>query len=177
MIKVLTWTLSILLGLVVVAVGLIYVLPGWDLYIVRSDSMKPAFSARDLIITHPVSGQVQPGEIITFRQGGELITHRVVSVGDNSIITKGDANEDPDLQPISPSQITGVYLFNIPNIGYLTSFISTKMGWFLVVILPAMILVGLLIREIIREAFKDDKSTQTAMREKRDCIKREVKTQ
>jgi len=176
-VKILTWTVSILLGLIVLGLALIYILPGWDLSIVRSDSMNPVFASRDLIITRPVGGQVHPGDIIAFQRGGLRITHRVLSVDGSSIITKGDANEDPDLQPISPSQITGVYLFKIPNIGYLTSFISTKMGWFLVVILPAMILVGLLIREIIREAFKDDKSTQKAMREKRDGIKREVKTQ
>jgi len=157
MMKVLTWTISILLGTVVVAMGLIYFLPGWDLYIVRSDSMSPVFSARDMIVTRPASGSVRQGDIVTFQLGTQKVTHRVVSASGESIITKGDANETPDPQPISYSQIAGVYLSKVPHVGYVTAFVSTKKGWFLAIVLPAAILVCLLVREIIREALKDDK--------------------
>jgi hypothetical protein len=95
MLKVFTWTISILLGMVVVALGLIYFLPGWDLYIVRSDSMSPVFSARDMIVTRPLSGSLRQGDIVTFQLGTQKVTHRVVSASGESIITKGDANATP----------------------------------------------------------------------------------
>jgi signal peptidase len=142
---------------VVLALGLVYLLPGWDLYIVRSDSMSPVFAARDMIITRPVAGSVRQGDIVTFEQGTQKVTHRVVSVTTDAIITKGDANMTPDPQPIPYSRIAGVYLSKVPHVGYVTAFVSTKKGWFLAIVLPAAILVCLLVREIIREALKDDK--------------------
>jgi signal peptidase len=159
--KVLTWLLSALLGLVVIALGLIYLLPGWDLYIVQSDSMKPVFQARDMIVTRPVPGMIRPGDIITYGKGTQKVTHRCVAVDGDAIITKGDANEGPDPYTMSYSNVAGVYLFKVPKVGYITEFISTKKGWYLSIVLPAGILVLLLVREIIREAFKDDDESST----------------
>ncbi|MBM4463575.1 MAG: signal peptidase I [Chloroflexi bacterium] len=158
--RILIWVVCGFLGLMVLLLALIYFLPGWDLYTVKSNSMKPAFAAHDMIITRPVPSQVKPGNVIAFRQGGKLITHRVVSVNGDSIITKGDANASPDPQPISRSQIKGVYFLKIPYLGHLTSFMGTKTGWFLLILLPAAVVVGLLVRGIIKEAMKDDKSNK-----------------
>lgn len=73
---------------------------------------------------------------------------------DNEIlVTKGDAAEDADPWAVSVSDVKGVYLFKIPYVGYMTSFIRTKLGWFLMIIVPAALLVGWLTRDIIKEAF------------------------
>ncbi len=156
--RILTWLASAVLGLVVIALGLIYFLPGWNLYVVQSDSMTPTFAARDLIITMPVE-QVHVGDIVTFQHGNELVTHRVVAIEDERIITKGDANDTVDVQPVTFSHVEGAYLLKVPYAGYVTEFIATKRGWFLAIVLPAAILVLLLVREIVREALKDDESS------------------
>jgi len=156
--KVLTWLVSALLGLVVIALGFIYFLPGWDLYVVKSDSMTPTFAARDLIVTRPVE-QVRVGDVVTFKRGNEVVTHRVVSIEGESLIMKGDANDTVDPQPVAFSHVDGGYLVKVPYAGYVTEFISTKRGWFLAIVLPAIILVLLLVREIIREALRDDESS------------------
>jgi hypothetical protein len=58
------------------------------------------------------------------------------------------------------SSVQGVYFFKIPYIGYLMNFIRTKLGWFLAIIIPAAAIVGFLVKDIIKETFKDEKKTQ-----------------
>ncbi|MFH1382563.1 MAG: hypothetical protein ABIH70_06670, partial [Chloroflexota bacterium] len=62
--------------------------------------------------------------------------------------------------PVSLSSVQSVYLFKIPYVGFLLNFIQTKTGWFLAIIVPAALLVGWLIKDILKEAFRDvDKTT------------------
>jgi len=146
-------TLGILL-LILVWLGFIYFVPGYSLYIVRSESMAPTINIGDLIITGPVKGEVNEGDIITYELNGELITHRVHSI-DNTIVTKGDAVEDPDPWLVKDSSIRGTYLFKIPYVGYATRFIQTKTGWFITIIIPAMALVVWLAKDIVKEALSN----------------------
>ena len=142
------------LVLILVGLGFIYFVPGYGLYLVRSESMSPAINMGDLIITSPVNGEVQEGDIITYELNGELVTHRVHSIED-TIVTKGDAVEDPDPWTVQDSSIQGTYLFKIPYVGYATRFIQTKIGWFVTIIIPAMALVIWLAKDIVREAMSD----------------------
>jgi signal peptidase len=150
--------ISVILGLTVAALAFVYFSPGYDIYVVRSGSMAPSIDIGDIIISGPVRN-ITPGTIITYSNGVELITHRVISVENNTLVTKGDAVEDPDSQPVDISRVTGMYLFKIPKIGYLINFIHTKLGWFLLIILPAAILVSFLVKDILKEAFKKDKKS------------------
>jgi signal peptidase len=143
-----------LLVLILVGLGFIYFAPGYDLYLVRSESMTPTINMGDLIITGPGNGEVEEGDIITYEFNGELITHRVHSTGD-MIITKGDAVEDPDPWVVDDSSVKGTYLFKIPYVGYATKFIQTKTGWFITIIIPAMVLVAWLAKDIVKEAMSD----------------------
>ena len=159
--KILVWALSGILALVVGVLAFVYFSPDYDMYTVRSESMVPAIKLGDMIFTGPVNGPfwggIQPGTIVTYQKNRELVTHRIVSVENGIIITKGDASEDPDQVPVAAASIKGVLLFKVPFAGYVTGFIRTKIGWFLAVLLPAAVLVGWLIKDILKEAFKNDK--------------------
>jgi len=159
-VKILIWTVSAILLLVIAGLAFVYFSPGYDMYIVRSGSMTPAFKVGDMVITGPASGPfgggIKPGAIVTYARGTELVTHRVVSLENGVIITKGDANEGPDSQPVVTAQVKGVYLFKIPGLGYLSAFIHTRVGWLVSIILPTAVLVGFIIKEIIGEALQDD---------------------
>jgi signal peptidase len=117
--------------------------------------MKPAINMGDIVITGPrgglLTGEVKPGTIVTYQRGDELVTHRVLSVNGDALVTKGDAMEDPDPWTVSLSDISGVYLLKIPYVGYVADFVRTKLGWFLLIILPATALVALLVRDIVKE--------------------------
>lgn len=118
--------------------------------------MKPTINMGDIVVTGPTNGTrqgaVEPEKIITYKRGNEVVTHRVLSIEGNTLVTKGDASEDPDPRPVTMSDISGVYLFKIPYVGYLSNFIRTKLGWFLVIIIPALLLVAFLIKDIVKEA-------------------------
>jgi signal peptidase I len=161
--KVLIWVVSVLLALVVAGLAFVYFSPDYDMYTVRSESMVPAIKMGDMIFTGPVSGPfgggIKPGTIITFDKNKETVTHRIVSLENGNIITKGDANEDPDQVAVTAENIKGVMLFKVPLVGFMTGFIRTKMGWFLAILLPAAALVGWLIKDILKEAFKGNKQS------------------
>ena len=155
-------------GMVVLLV-LVYVLPGYALSVVRSDSMKPVFAAGDMVVTVPpgslLGREIAPGSIVTYDLGAERITHRVISIDNNDLVTKGDANEEPDPRPVAMSQVEGTYLFRIPYVGRLSVFVHTKPGWFLLIILPTCLLIGLIVKEIVKEALRADKPAKAVARE------------
>lgn len=156
--KVFGWLVSIVLALILAGFIFVYFSPDYDMRLVRSESMKPAINMGDMVITGPLagplSGEVSPGAIVTYQRGEELVTHRVLSVDGDTLLTKGDAVEDPDPWAVTLSNVRGVYLFRIPYIGYVSNFVGTKFGWFLAIIIPALLLVGLLIKDIIKEAWR-----------------------
>lgn len=145
-----------ILLLVITGLAFLYFAPGYSLYLVRSESMRPTINMGDLIITGPpnglLNGEVGTGTIITYDYKNELVTHRIQSVEGQTLVTKGDAVEDPDPWTVSLSDIRGVYLFKVPYVGYITSFVQSKLGWFLTIIVPAMCLVLWLIKDIVKEA-------------------------
>ncbi len=149
-----SWLVAVPLIAIVLFLAFIYLSPAYDMYVVTSESMRPAINMGDLIVTGPAGGNIKPGTVVTYEQGKTLVTHRVVSTKDGKLVTKGDAVEDPDPSPISLAQVKGVYLFKIPSVGYLANFLRTKLGWFLIVILPAIFLLGLIFWEIVKEVLK-----------------------
>jgi signal peptidase len=155
MMKVFSWIVSIVLVLIIAGFIFVYFSPDYDMCLVRSESMKPAINMGDIVITGPrgglLTGEVKPGTIVTYQRGDELVTHRVLSVNGDALVTKGDAMEDPDPWTVSLSDISGVYLLKIPYVGYVADFVRTKLGWFLLIILPATALVALLVRDIVKE--------------------------
>jgi hypothetical protein len=83
----------------------------------------------------------------------------VLAVNGNTLVMKGDALDKPDPWQVTVSSAKGIYMFKIPYIGYLLSFIRTKLGWFLSIIIPAAAIVGFLIKDILKEAFTDKKES------------------
>jgi len=103
-----------------------YAVFGHPMMVVLSGSMSPAVRTGDLVVDDPVGASqamgLKPGQIISFRSGGKVITHRIAGVstldGSVTYTTKGDANNAADTAPVLPTQILGVYHTKIPNGGY-----------------------------------------------------------
>jgi signal peptidase len=111
-------------------------------YVVRSDSMSPAIQAGDVIIVEDVSADaIDVDDVITFRHGDQLATHRVVEVverdGSVQFRTKGDANEEPDSQLVAPEAVVGRVSITIPRIGHVVTFAQTQLGLLVLVVIPA----------------------------------------
>ena len=55
--------------------------------------------------------------------------------------TKGDANEDSDTNEIRQNDIHGKVLFNIPFLGYIIDLARKPLGFAVLIILPAIIVI------------------------------------
>ena len=65
-----------------------------------------------------------------------------------SLVTKDDANEDSDMLPVSASSVIGEVVFDIPYLGYLSSFMKSQLGFILAIYLPAIIIIALELRKL-----------------------------
>jgi hypothetical protein len=84
---------------------------GYTYYSVATGSMKPVISPNDLIFVK-ITKNVSKGNIITFKDSGSIVTHRLIDINDNKYITKGDANNTSDTG-ISKSDIIGKVVYVI----------------------------------------------------------------
>jgi signal peptidase len=115
------WTAIVLIGLIVVwsSIGLL----GFTPTIIGSGSMQPALNPGDItiIISTPPS-TIEVGDIIQYRTADAPITHRVIDKyeagGSLWFVTKGDANNAPDPDPVPQDQVMGKVVFTIPQLGW-----------------------------------------------------------
>jgi signal peptidase len=142
---------AILLLILIISGSLLTIISpffGWMTEVVISGSMEPAIQTGSVVIVRPiVPDTIRKGDIIMYSSLDmtSLITHRVVNVEYEptlQFITKGDANNNSDIIPIAPGQIVGIVAFTIPYLGLLTQFIKTSLGFTLVFLIPAVILIG-----------------------------------
>ena len=142
----------IMLSAVVVSLGLsVPRFFGIESFIVVSGSMEPAIPVGSMVFSKAVEpATLQPGDVIIFnniRLNDTPITHRVVENHTDQweIITKGDANDQNDIRPVTYDQVRGKVIRHIPQLGYIASPLSTLMGKIAI----GMILVaGFLLTEV-----------------------------
>jgi signal peptidase len=93
--------------------------------VVLTGSMAPTIKAGDIVFLNPSKTNTpQKGDIVTYtgrRFDGTAVgsfTHRIVGGDATSGFTlKGDANINPDVQRVKPTDIVGKVVFVIPYIG------------------------------------------------------------
>ncbi len=107
-------------------------------FVVSSGSMAPAIPVGSLVLTAPVVDP-QPGTVITFRQGGGTVTHRVVAVEGDRLVTRGDANTTPDAGSVRTGSLMGRVGLTVPLAGYAVVFLRQPAT------LPALVLLVVLV--------------------------------
>jgi len=124
---------------------------------VFTGSMEPAVPVGSIVIIKLVDpSTLQKGDIICFKLSGpSSITHRIINITNEGFITKGDANEDPDTWIVRKENVIGKVAFIIPYIGYLGYFVKTPLGFLILIVIPATLLIILEIRNIIK--YRKDK--------------------
>ena len=64
---------------------------GYSILSTATGSMSPTIEKGDIIIIK-LGDEIKENDIITYKQGNVLITHRIEKIDGNTIITKGDYN-------------------------------------------------------------------------------------
>lgn len=123
--------------LAVMAVALPFSVPklfGYQIYNVLTQSMEPAMPVGSAIYVRRCDPQaLEQGEIITFRLSeatGLVETHRVVENDTQAkqLITKGDANALPDVNPVSYERVVGKVVICIPVLGTVSEMLHSGPG-------------------------------------------------
>ena len=122
---------------------------GYTPLVVKTNSMSPTFDAGDLIFIRKCDPDtLKEGDIICFHTIIEneyaLNTHRIQSietVGDaRSYTTIGDNNNGiADTHVISDGDIVGKYVGHVTGLGKVMDFLSSSMGFLLVIVLPMLL--------------------------------------
>ena len=165
---------ALLIVLIIVGLFLVYYLfsakmvaknpafePKINLYTIVSGSMEPNIRVYDVILDYKVSSpaDLKIGDVITFRSTSSIskdliVTHRIIGTkevnGKVEYITKGDFNSSADSDTAKFDHIIGKVILKFPQLGRIQFFLATRMGWFLVVLLPAMCVIIYDVIKLIR---------------------------
>ena len=125
---------------------------------VLSGSMEPAIKTGSVVMTKPAS-DYKVGDVITFGPMSKTkppTTHRIAEITEsNSVktyITKGDANNAPDVREVLQKDIVGKVILDVPYFGYVVAFARKPIGFLLILIVPALAIIFDEIKKIIAEA-------------------------
>ena len=168
--------LGTLMILVVILTYLPITVPRWmgyEVYNVVSGSMEPAIPVGSVVYVARIQpAEVQDGDVIAFRSGMTVVTHRVVEnrfvVG--QFITKGDANVGEDFDAVNYADLIGRVDYHFPIVGSLMELYTSSVGKMYVLAFAACgvmfnILAGRLRdrqREKLRKRLEADMKRQTS---------------
>lgn len=115
---------------------------GFKTYEIVSRSMEDTINKNDIIVVKKVDkNEINENDIISFDNGNEIITHRIVDIeninGQTLYTTKGDNNRFADDEKISFEQIEGKYVFKLSKLGYLMNFLKNR--YFLIILFIILI--------------------------------------
>ena len=146
----------LLVVLVFVLFPLLPIDNNYSLKMVLSGSMSPAIKTGSIVAVKPVSSY-SVGDVITFKKGqGEenILTHRIIGQTEQSFITQGDANNVADANPVKKEQILGKVVLAVPYAAYAANFARSKFGLILLILIPALLIIGGEARKIFQEVQK-----------------------
>lgn len=166
---------------------------GYKAFIVQSDSMSATdFSAGDLIFVKEVDPAIlQPGDIIAFTSQnshnfGETVTHKIRALttdenGAPGFVTYGTTTDTDDASIVTHAYVLGKYVGKIPRIGIFFTFLKTPKGYFSVILIPFLLMIGYslfncirLFRQYRKQEADEYKAAMEAERQKNGQMRREL---
>lgn len=100
-------------------------------YVVQTGSMTPTIPVGSVCFVnqHISYENIHIGDIIAFKLGGTAtVTHRVIRIVEDGMITKGDANRMEDAALVTKDNYVGKTIFWIPEVGNFVRYLRTKQG-------------------------------------------------
>ena len=88
---------------------------GYTFFEVATGSMTNTINIGDIVVVK-VNETFKENDIIVYKEENSFITHRVIKIDGQDLITRGDANNSED-KPIKSDQILGKVIYIIPKIG------------------------------------------------------------
>lgn len=136
---------------------------GYRFYNVLTPSMTPTIPVGSMVFVKMVdTTELTEGDIITYStsvDGSIVLTHRINRILSSEdglhFMTKGDANEVEDLEPVSAAEVIGRVNLIIPYLGSIMAYIQGNL-----ILVIASIIGLILIGELISYGIKSHKSKE-----------------
>ena len=81
---------------------------GIESYTILSGSMEPVLQIGDIVLVDTKDQDIKSDDIIAFTAGNQVVIHRVVEADtQDEYVTKGDANDEVDFDPVQKEEIIG----------------------------------------------------------------------
>ena len=132
-------SLIVTLAVVAVGIGILVFVANLHFQTVTSGSMRPTVSPGDMVITQTVpANSLRVGDVIVFfppASSTEPVMHRIVSLDNGVIKTRGDANNVDDPWQV---MLTGTTAYRLVAV-------VPFLGWLTELQRPALIVAGLLV--------------------------------
>ena len=127
---------------------------GYSIFSTETGSMSKTIEKGDIVIVKLGENTLNEKDIITYKSGNAIITHRIKKIDGNTIIAKGDSNNTED-DPIEKDMVIGkvVYIFN--NVEVWKKVFSDMQ-----VIVPICITIILLIVLVIKKKKTGDENVE-----------------
>lgn len=114
---------------------------GYTVFEVSTGSMAKTINVYDVILVK-ITKDVNENDIVTYKNEDELITHRIMEINGDKIITKGDANNTEDKE-ITKDAIIGKVISVYPRVGIWAKVFSEPNV--LICVFITLILIGIAI--------------------------------
>ena len=88
---------------------------GYSIFQIETGSMSGTIEIEDIILVKLGNDILKENDIITFKQDNNFITHRIVEIDEEKIITKGDSNSKID-DPITKNDVVGKVEYVIADV-------------------------------------------------------------
>ena len=140
---------------------------GYKSYIIKTNSMEPTISINDVVITKKVKKEkIKKGDVITFLQDGEVITHRITQIEDNgNYTTKGDNNNIEDIFKITYENIEGKHILTIPYLGKIVQALDNKIVFLIITLIILIFMFITILNQEKRENRREKKKIEDKKRE------------
>ena len=139
---------------------------GYKSYIIKTNSMEPTINNNDVIITKKVEkDEIKTGDVITFIQRGEIITHRITQINSDGVYTtKGDNNNMEDTFKITYEDIEGKHVLTIPYLGKIVQALDNKIVFLIITLIVLIFIFRAIQKQEKRESRKEKKELEDRKR-------------
>ncbi|WP_082612160.1 MULTISPECIES: signal peptidase I [unclassified Nocardioides] len=147
--QVVSWLVILGVALALAVAVIIPRLAGATPYTVLTGSMQPTYPPGTLVVVKPTDfDELAIGDVVTYqRESGKstVVTHRVVGTGTRfdgtrTVTTRGDANQDPDRNPVLAVQVKGKLWYAVPYLGYVNNALSGQERQWAVIAVSALLI-------------------------------------
>ena len=95
--------------------------------------MYPTMEIGDVVVVK-IKKEIEQNDIIVYKDGESIITHRLIEKNNKELIAKGDANNSED-KPITEDMVLGKVVKILPKIGIWRKIFTSPEVVFLIILL------------------------------------------